>query len=252
MNLFHIVDTALKNEQPFFAVAHVDDVHHPYNAAAGKSVPEFRSGGDLSRYDRGIALFDQGLRVLIEKLKVEGLWENTVLIVTADHGEEFAEHGGTIHSRTCYDEVTHVPLLLRIPGAGASRIASRVALLDLVPTLLELLDRRDSAAHLDGQSLLIPVYEPYAVDPNRPLFCTIYQLLSGRPRFFLRSVRRGSWSYFEETYAGSRELYDQNVDPYERVNVARSASNAPVVAELRQLFLQVSEDNLYQVSEGRD
>ncbi len=179
MNLFQIVDAALKSHQQFFAVAHVDDVHHPYLSSVGKSVPEFQSVGELARYDRGIALFDQGLRILIEKLKYVGVWDRTVLIVTADHGEEFREHGGTIHSRTCYDEVTHVPLLVRVPNAGARRIKTRVALLDLAPTLLEMLDNRSAAAQLDGQSLLIPVYEPKVVDPNRPIFCTIYQVMSG-------------------------------------------------------------------------
>ena len=252
LGLGRIVDTALKKGRPFFAVAHVDDVHHPYLASAGKAVPEFRSEGELASYDRGIALFDQGLRILIEKLKYDGVWDNTVLIVTADHGEEFHEHGGTIHSRTCYEEVTHVPLLLRIPNAGAMRIKSPVALLDLVPTLLELLDRPTSEAKLDGQSLLIPAYEPRAVDPNRPLFCSIYQVMSGRPRFFIRSVRSGSWSFFEEAYTGQHQLYNRGNDPHELTNVAANAGNASVVSELSHLFLRVSEDNLYRISEGLD
>jgi len=189
---------------------------------------------------------------MIEKLKEANVWDNTVLIVTADHGEEFGEHGGTIHSRTCYEEVTHVPLFLRIPNAGAKRIQSPVALLDIVPTLLEMLDKENATANLDGQSLLVPLYEPNDVDQNRPLFCTIYQVMSGRPKFFTRSVRRGKWSLFEESYTGRVELYNHANDHKERVNLAAEPGFVPVVSDLRHLFSQVSEDNVYRVSEGRD
>ena len=227
-------------------------MHHPYFSAQGKSVPEFHSTGELGRYDRGIAQFDQGLRVLIEKLKFADAWDRTVLIVTADHGEEFGEHGGTIHSRTCYEEVTHVPLVVRLPMAGEMRIKPRVALLDLVPTLLEMLGAQNATAQLDGQSLFVPAYEPNLVDPQRPIFCSIYQVMSGRPRFFTRSVRRGRWSFFEEAYAGSVELYDLPVDQREHVNVVGEVQSAQLVSDLRQLLSQVRDGNLYKVSEGSE
>ena len=197
-NLIQISSQAKATGRPFFAVAHVNDVHHPYRASDGKAVPVFSSPGVLARYDRGIALFDQGLRMLVQHLNNIGLWDRTVLIVTADHGEEFDEHGGTIHSRTCYEEVAHVPLLVRIPNEGARRIEQRVALLDLAPTLLEIIGDRSPRAHMDGQSLFIPVYEPAIVDTERPIICTIYQLMSGRQPFFTRSVRCSHWSLFEE------------------------------------------------------
>ena len=250
LNLVQIIDAAHQQQRRFFVVAHVDDVHHPYLSAEGKSAPEFHSVGELARYDRGIAQFDQGLRILVEKLKLADVWDRTVLIVTADHGEEFGDHGGTIHSRTCYEEVTHVPLLVRIPMAGEMRIKPRVALLDLVPTLLEMLGAENATAQLDGQSLFIPAYEPNLVDPQRPIFCSIYQVMSGRPQFFTRSVRRGQWSFFEEAYTGRVELYDLPVDQRERVNVADAGQSARLVSDLRQLFFQVRQGNLYNVSEG--
>lgn len=249
-NVFHLIDQARHGGKPFFAVAHVDDVHHPYTAAEGKAVPAFGPPGERARYDAGIALFDQGLRVVVEHLKYVGLWDRTILIVNSDHGEEFGEHGGTIHSRTCYSEVAHVPLLVRIPQAGARRISQRVALIDIAPTLLELLGTRHSSVPLDGQSLLIPIFEPTVVDPERPIFCSIFQVMEGRPPFFTRSVRRGRWSFFEEVKAERLELYDRDSDPGERVDLLSSPGRAPNVASLRQVLLSAPKGNLFRVSEG--
>jgi arylsulfatase A-like enzyme len=136
-SLNSLVEQAKDGGKPLFAVAHVDDVHHPYTAAKGRTVSGFPSPGEQAAYDRGIALFDEGLLAFIEGLKRQQLWVRTVPIVTADHGEEFGEHGGTIHSRSCYDEVTHVPLIVRIPGESAQRIKQPVALIDIAPTLLQ-------------------------------------------------------------------------------------------------------------------
>ena len=115
-----------------------------------------------------------------------------------------------------------------------------------------MLDARRTAAQLDGQSLVIPAFEPHLVDPNRPVYCTIYQIMSGRPRFFTRSVRRGRWSLFEESYAGNVELYDLFADQREHVNLADLPRYAPTASELRSLFSRISEDNLYRISEGLD
>jgi arylsulfatase A-like enzyme len=248
--IFQLVEQARSSGRSYFVVAHIDDVHHPYAAAAGKAVPEFKSAGEKAAYDAGIALFDQGLRVTVEHLRNAGVWDRTVLIVTADHGEEFGEHGGTVHSRTCYEEVTHVPLLVRIPRMGPRRVSPRVALVDLAPTLLELLGARSSAPPLDGQSLFIPALEPAVVDPKRPIFCTICQVLVGRPPFYTRAVRRDRWSFYEDAKGGRTELYDVEKDPGERVDLAESRGHVSVAAELRQVLSGQHEGNLLRVSEG--
>jgi arylsulfatase A-like enzyme len=249
-SVFQLVEQARSSGKPFFVVAHVDDVHHPYAAAAGKAVPEFKSTGEKAGYDAGVALFDQGLRAAVEHLRNVGVWERTVLIVTSDHGEEFGEHGGTVHSRTCYAEVVHVPLLLRIPRTAARRIAHRVALIDLAPTLLELLGMGTSPPPLDGQSLFIPAFESNVVDPERPIFCTICQVLVGRPPFYTRSVRSGRWSLFQDAKGGRTELYDLLKDPGERFDLGESGTHRSVAADLRQALSGELEGNLFRVSEG--
>ncbi|MBK8942311.1 MAG: sulfatase-like hydrolase/transferase [Polyangiaceae bacterium] len=84
--------------------------------------------GEVGDYDTELAFADQQIRALVETLKARpSLWENTVLVVTADHGEEFGEHGGDRHAVTCYDEVVHVPLFVRVPGVPGQRVEQRVA-----------------------------------------------------------------------------------------------------------------------------
>ena len=98
-NVISAVEDAKRVGRPFFVVAHFDDVHHPYRAHRGRSVPQFpNSDRNIAAYDRSIAHFDNMLRFLGSYLEQAGVWNDTILILTADHGEEFKEHGGTIHS----------------------------------------------------------------------------------------------------------------------------------------------------------
>ena len=93
------VDDAERAKRPFFIMAHFDDVHHPYRAHVGRSVPTFpNTTRNVDAYDRCIANFDNMLRLLTSHLKQKGVWEDTIVILTSDHGEEFGEHGGAIHS----------------------------------------------------------------------------------------------------------------------------------------------------------
>ncbi|HMA97119.1 MAG TPA: sulfatase [Polyangiaceae bacterium] len=249
-SLTTILNGALADERPFFVVAHIDDVHHPYKAAEGTAIPMFPSPGEQAGYDRGIALFDRALATVLEELKRTKLWERTIIIITADHGEEFGEHGGGIHSRTCYEEVTHVPLVLRMPGEHARRVGQRVALIDLAPTLLELLGGDYSAVPLDGQSLLVPIFAPELAKENRPVFCSIYDVMPGRSAFFNRSVRAGRWSLHEEVISGRVELYDLVVDQAERQNLAEVTQYQRVREELLQLFDVAPQGNLFRISQG--
>lgn len=248
--LVSIAKEASTAGRSFFVVAHIDDVHHPYRAAVGADVPEFPSPGEQSNYDRGIALFDRELAAMIGHLKQLALWERTVLIITADHGEEFGEHGGGIHSRTCYGEVTHVPLLVRLPGEPATRIKQPVALIDIVPTLIELLGGDYSHVALEGQSLYLPVHAPQLTKPNRPIFCTIYDVMPGRSSFFNRTVRAGNWALHEELISGRTELYDLTTDPGERSNLAHLRKYEPVRSELDRILTTAPQSNLFRVSQG--
>ena len=92
-------------------------------------------------YDSEIALTDRWIGALLEGLRERGLWDETLVVVTADHGEEFNDHGRMGHSRTVYQELVHVPLIVKYPrgeGWPSGAVEPRtVALLDVYPTVLE-------------------------------------------------------------------------------------------------------------------
>jgi len=244
-NVVSAVEDAKRAGHPFFIVAHFDDVHHPYRAYLGRSVPDFPSSQpNISAYDRCIANLDNMLRFLTSYLQQVGAWDDTILILTADHGEEFGEHGGEIHSVTCYVESVHVPLIVRIPGFKPKRISKRVALTDLVPTLVEALSLPPDRLAIDGQSLFIPALAPERVPADRPIFCSVFQLMSGRKNFFTRSVRTDKHVLVYEALSEHVELYDAVTDPRESQDVA--PSNPETVEELRELLRSSATGNLWE------
>jgi len=154
------------DERPFFMMLHLFDPHLPYDAGAGAR-GSFTSGYDGSlqlpfvgfgeanahwvprreverrfvrdAYDEEILFVDQQLARLFAGLRERGLESETLVVVTADHGEEFFEHAGFEHGHTLYDELLRIPLLMRGPGVEPARIDAALSLVDVMPTLLEAL-----------------------------------------------------------------------------------------------------------------
>lgn len=160
---------AQPDPRPFFAWLHYLDVHWPYDRRPGHDLTAFGStvvdpepprtqldslenwkdrflspanlAGLVSRYDLGVAFVDEQLRDLVRGLESQGLLADTVVVVTADHGEGFLEHGELGHGFTPYDEQIRVPLIFRLPERFGAKTGSRetvVSLVDLLPTLLDL------------------------------------------------------------------------------------------------------------------
>src|SRR2546430_13879932 len=134
--------------EPFFVFAHYMDPHdpyfvHPFNGegyarVANPNPPASVAGLYRKLYDGEIAYFDEQLGVLLDDLRARGLYDRTLIVLTADHGEEFQEHGGWWHGTTLYDEQIHVPLVVKPParagGGAAGGEVSRPA--GIPPTLL--------------------------------------------------------------------------------------------------------------------
>ena len=132
--------------QPFFLFVHTYQVHDPYTPPPGYRGlfgPDGTTGplADLDRYEEEVRYVDDQLARLWAQVRALGLAERTLLIVTSDHGEEFAEHGAVLHGSQLYDETLAVPLLMRAPGLvpQALRVAEQVGLMDVTPTVLALL-----------------------------------------------------------------------------------------------------------------
>jgi arylsulfatase A-like enzyme len=179
----------------------------------------------VALYDRGVAYVDGWIGRLTEELARRGLLDRTLLLVTADHGEELFEHQGSEHGRTFYEEVMRVPLILRVPGLGRGRtIAEQVAHVDVLPTVLDLLGVR-STLFVQGRSLR-PLVAGDAL-PERPVLGEAAQTPG------LYAIRTSRWKYVSDPF-GKQALYDLVADAGERTNLcaAKPALCAPFAAAL--------------------
>ncbi|MDX1630321.1 MAG: sulfatase [Thermoanaerobaculia bacterium] len=182
-------------------------------------------------YDGGIAVTDRALGKLFARLEADGLLDRTIVVVTSDHGEQFWEHGSWRHGQNLYDHQLLVPLLVRLPpplarklGAQGRVVEDQVELIDLYPTLLELLEI--ALEHrVQGRSLVpllagrdLPPRDAFAENTNvrryeRKAFRT--------PRFkFIKSIPRRSArkrGVTEPIY----EIYDLSRDPEEQNDISQ-------------------------------
>ncbi len=142
---------ARERSRPFFLWMHLYDAHVPYAPAPA---PLARARGDAYRGE--IAACDDAVGTLLDALVQHGLDDETLVVLTSDHGESLGEHGEPTHGALCYEAALQVPLVFRFPGVppapGPTRIAS---LVDLTPTLLALLGLPVPPG-LDGVALFAP------------------------------------------------------------------------------------------------
>ncbi|NVB79010.1 MAG: sulfatase-like hydrolase/transferase [Kofleriaceae bacterium] len=147
---------------PLFLWVHFYDAHHPYHAPVRASA--FGSS-DADRYDAEIAFMDESVGRLLQAIATRA--DNTLVVLTSDHGEEFGEHGIRFHARSLYNQVTRVPLLIRAPGGFAGVITQPVSIVDVMPTVLDLVGV--TAPPVNGRSLAGAVLG-HDRGPARPVF----------------------------------------------------------------------------------
>jgi uncharacterized sulfatase len=177
-----------------------------------------------------VSFVDAQVGVVLDALDRLKLWNDTVVVLFGDHGFHLGEHG-LWRKDTLFEEAARAPLIIAAPGLRKPGAATRspVELLDLYPTLTDLTGLPRPAG-LQGTSLAPLLDEPAASD-GRPAFTF---RLSAPPRLG-RSVRTDRYR-FTEWPDGSRELYDLAADPAEGTNLARAASQAAALAELKALL----------------
>jgi arylsulfatase A-like enzyme len=165
-------------------------------------------------YDGEVAHTDALLAPLLARLAEKDLRGDTLVVILSDHGEEFWEHGSVLHAHTLYQELLHVPLLLRVPGlAGRERrIAQRVSLVDVVPTALELLGL-PAPPGLRGRSLVPLLRGEDAA--AAPVFAEGFAFDAK-----LQAVIDGDWKLIRDVGTGQVALYDLAADPAERSDLA--------------------------------
>ncbi|MFN8643960.1 MAG: sulfatase-like hydrolase/transferase, partial [Candidatus Binatia bacterium] len=193
----------------------------------------------IAQYDGAVAFADGQLGRLVEALRHNGQLDRTLLVVLADHGEEFYEHGNWRHGNQLYNEVVHVPLLFRMPGAtgvGARR-NDLAMLVDVYPTLVALVDGAPAeAAGIDGRAL----FAATAAAAPSPAFSEHWWFEGGT--YSSRTVRRGGMKLMESRDEArgqeKTELYDLATDPSEKRNLLEnpSALSQNGVGELQGLL----------------
>jgi len=251
---------------PFFICAHYHNPHSPYKPPRpynkmfskemiskydmgklkglskrggygymAKTVPVTKEEFDVlkSWYDGEIAYLDFRINELIEYMKESGLYENTLIVITADHGENFGEHDLMYHQFCLYDTLIHVPLMIIFPSLvkGGRRIDSLVSLIDLFPTLLDILGIDASEyGHVNGRSIASFKNEVF-----HPCIFAEYEVSEGVLRLIkeeyedinIDAFKRGikcirNLEYKLVQYSnGDEEFYDLRNDAAENNNLAK-------------------------------
>ncbi len=192
-------------------------------------------------YIAAINRLDENVGRLVQKLKEKGLYENTILIYTSDHGSHFKTRNME-YKRSCHDSAIHTPLIIcGGPFAGGKHDRRLVSLIDLPPTLLDLAGIPVPASYM-GRSL---VKELSGEAPERDgVFIQISESQCGRAvrtRQYKYSVRApfvsGLTAHASRLYVEDY-LYDLQKDPLEQHNLARSVPYAAVRKQLREMLLQ--------------
>jgi arylsulfatase A-like enzyme len=267
-------------EQPFFLWIHLMDPHHPYyppkealeslgitsvSARRARYLNSYWNRGDIgpnrlrqhkeevvALYDAGIHWVDKQLARLASILQELQRWDETVFVVTADHGEEFLEREERYHSPTGLPEpLIHVPLLIRAPGSSSAKISSSpFSMIHLAPTLLEAVGTQDPVSFQGrscwkeisvGQLPAAPVITECADGSNGT------QQVEDRTKPRLLAVRDGDLKLVIRFSNQSDSLYDLKNDPEER-------SPLPVDACKRDRvrLLQIAREHLRRSTSRRD
>jgi arylsulfatase A-like enzyme/tetratricopeptide (TPR) repeat protein len=226
-----VVDAALKwldadRSKPFFAWLHFYDAHTPYEP------PEPYKG-----YDGEIAFADSQVGRVLRWLKEKGLDDDTIVVITGDHGEGLGSHGESEHGYYIYDYAVRVPLVMRVPKSKPARVSSQVRTIDIFPTVLELVSATP-APNVEGLSL-VPLIKGEAAE-TKPRYA-YSESMATRLQYgwsALYSVRTNEHKYID---APRSELYDLQDDPAESKN--RLDDQRRVAIQLRNELARIRAEN---------
>jgi arylsulfatase A-like enzyme len=267
-------------KKPFFLWLHLMDPHSPYypsepayreltgrriSPSRARYLNEFWNRSDLAPaqlektkdsivelYDSGIRSVDSQIARLVSRLKASGFWDECTFALTADHGEEFLDHGGRYHAPLkLREEIAHVPLMIRVPGAMKKEVAPQpFSHLHLAPTLLDILEVA-APATFDGVSLWRDLQQGTAWDVPAITEC-IYGCANplrraDRSGARLLSVRDAQHKLSIKLGSGAVEaLYDLQADPQEMKPLPPGTQK-----EIRGKLLHAARAHMQKTSDGR-
>ncbi len=185
----------------------------------------------MSLYDGKITYTDYQIGRLIDKLKALNIYDNTMIVLTADHGEAFLEHGMFLHGRSLYNEELHVPLIMTYPNKlpKGRKVKDIVELVDILPTIASVTGIPVSGIKMRGVSL-------YPMTDNSDRF--VYSEGSGRVKY-----RTDKWSLICDSSDWICELYDLENDRSELNNIIESNHN--IASEMKKGLFKVVDNKMY-------
>lgn len=216
---------------PFLDPADAGPVGSRFNGSVDPSWNDADRRRVVDLYDGEVHTADRLLGRMVDALGRLGVDRRMLVVVAADHGEELFDRGEIGHGHTMYDELLHVPLLVRFPGGAPSgRVSRQVRAMDVFPTVLESVGLPIPSG-IDGVSLVGLVHG----DPAPRQLDVAPAEFTYRPPD-LRVVRRADWKLVEDVDHDSVRLFDLEHDPLERVDVARERPGE--VAALRRALVR--------------
>lgn len=236
----------IRPHQPYYTP---DDGPRPFQPAAQRwSLADFHPTPDraalvLNRYDNAVHWVDVQIGRVLDDLQRTGAWEDTAVILLADHGEAWGEHALYGHAMQQFEEFLSVPLLVRVPGVAPRDDGRMVSTVDVAPTVLDILGAPAHPSH-EGGSLLDPAYAPEE-------FLAVSNITAD-----LGTLQVGPWKYTEALLAGDRWLFHLERDPHERENLAWTPEHAARADQMRdrlraRLRLQLARAEALRTQETR-
>jgi choline-sulfatase len=220
-----------EKRKPFFTWIHFFDPHQPYHASPTDSALS------VSPYDAEISGVDRQIGRIIDTLKRDGTLDDTLLIITADHGESLGEHGEKTHAVFVYDATVRIPLIVRYPRLFQPRVYDApIRSVDITPTVLEVLGL-SGAKEMDGRGLLEPLRGKES-PPALPQYSESLLSEIGFGMAPLYSLRDGGYKYIR---APRPELYDLHKDPHELRNLV--AELPRVASRLDRELTRIADDS---------
>lgn len=207
---------------PLFLYVHFFDAHAPYDRGR-------QTESKYENYIGELELIDAQLGRLLRHLHLSGLWRRAMVIVTADHGEAFGEHGMLMHAATVYDELLRVPLLIWRPGLAVRTVEEPVSLVDLAPTILDLFGLPTPGRYM-GQSL-VPFIWGQTPKLDRPILAEARL----KQALMLPDGRKVIVDNRKHTV----ELFDLRADPAEEYTLADDPERLSEPLSLLRQFYEV-------------
>jgi len=201
-----LADPARTGKQ-FFLWSHLMDPHDQY--VKHETSPDFGKD-NRGRYDSEVWFTDQQIGKILDYAQKQPWWEKTVVIISADHGEAFGEHGMYKHAFEVWEVLTRVPLLVRAPGAKPARISAARTHLDIAPTISDFM-RLPALAGFQGKSLAPEIYGDTPAESREPIVLELAEDSNNPAR---RAIIVGTEKLIVMDL-GKKVLFDLAADPGE-------------------------------------